>query len=141
VPRRYDGRHPAALSARLITIVETSSWSVELLGPAALSRLDEGEEYGVVWYPKRRVQKLDPDPERGYRRSQKVSLHPAEERIPIPAMSSGIPREVIDAAREALSTNRVSRSSGHRIYELGGFLRCAFCNNLMATTARSGPKK
>ena len=30
--RRYDGRHPAALSPRLITIVETSSWSVEPLG-------------------------------------------------------------------------------------------------------------
>jgi hypothetical protein len=31
LPRRHDGRHPAALSARLITIVETSSWSVEPL--------------------------------------------------------------------------------------------------------------
>jgi hypothetical protein len=30
--RRHDGRHPAALSARLITIVETSSWSVKPLG-------------------------------------------------------------------------------------------------------------
>jgi hypothetical protein len=36
LPRRYDGRHPAALSARLITIVETSSWSVEPLGTSQL---------------------------------------------------------------------------------------------------------
>src|SRR4051794_40191494 len=31
LPRRYDGRHPRSLSARLMTIVETSSWSVEPL--------------------------------------------------------------------------------------------------------------
>jgi site-specific DNA recombinase len=106
------------------------------LSAEARGRLDPEGEYGVVWYPKRRIRKLDPDPKRGYRRSQSVSPNPREKQIPIPVVPSGIPREVIDAAREALSHNRVSRSKGHRIYELAGFLRCGYCNNVMATNSK-----
>lgn len=41
MPRRYDGRHSAVLSARLITIVETSSWSVEPLLDRSLAGAPE----------------------------------------------------------------------------------------------------
>jgi len=103
-----------------------------LLTPEVSSRLDPNGEYGLVWYPRRRVRLREPDPSRGYRRSQTVSSYAREEQIPIPVVSSGIPREVIEEARAVLKSNRQTQPSKHRVYELAGFLRCAHCGNLMS---------
>jgi site-specific DNA recombinase len=98
-----------------------------MLTPEALSRLEPGGEYGIVWYPKTKVRTLEPDPERGYRRPAEVSTRTAEERVPIPVVSSGIPRETVDAARERLAGNRPPRKKHAREYELSGIIRCARC--------------
>ena len=54
---------------------------------------------------------------------------------------SGVPREVVDAAREAVKDNqRWSASSGERVWELaGGITRCGVCNRAM--THRFVPKR
>jgi site-specific DNA recombinase len=102
-----------------------------MLTPEALSRLEPGGEYGIVWYPRRRVKQLDPDPERGYKRPQTVEWRPEEERVPVPVVSSGIPKDVVDAARERLNANRPHRKQHSREYELSGIIRCALCGCLM----------
>ena len=65
LPPRCDGRHPAALSARLITIVETSSWSVELLGtnwpvdkPATSSRHESAFQAPLLGATSRTITQL-----------------------------------------------------------------------------------
>jgi site-specific DNA recombinase len=107
-----------------------------LLSGEAVARLDPEGEYGIVWYPRRKVKTLEPDPERGYRRPQKTTQRAREEQVAIPVVSSGIPRDVVDAARERLRDNRPSRSNGHRVYELAGRIRCAECENLMGTNRK-----
>ncbi len=103
------------------------------------ARVDEGREYGVVWYPKLKITALDPDPERGYarpRKEEEEEEYSREEQVPIPVVSSGIPRELIDAARDALRGNVVSRNTGTRVYELASIVRCADCGYRLATNRK-----
>ena len=109
-----------------------------MLTPEARERLDPNEEYGIVWYPRRRVKRLEPDPTRDYRRPQRISWHPKEHQIPIPVVSSGIPRELIDAARAAIADNRRPPRSTGRVFELLGVIRCAECRNRL-TASRKTP--
>lgn len=53
--------------------------------------------------------------------------------MPIPIASSGILRDLIDAARAAIRDNRPHRSGGHRVYELAGIIRCAGCGNRLSS--------
>jgi site-specific DNA recombinase len=47
---------------------------------------------------------------------------------------SGIPREVVEAAREAIADNRRTSSNGERFWELsGGILKCSACGLRMKT--------
>jgi site-specific DNA recombinase len=102
-----------------------------MLTAEALARLDEDKEYGLVYYPRRKVTTLEPDPTRNYRRGQKVSWRPKEEQVPIPVISSGIPRETIDAARARIQNNRATRKKHSRVYQLAGLLRCEVCGCAM----------
>jgi len=96
---------------------------------------------GVVYYPRRKVTQLEPDPTRGYRRAQRTQAYTREEQIAIPVVPSGIPSEVIEEARDRIAQNRPSRSAGLRVYELAGIARCAHCRNRLATShKRSGAK-
>ncbi len=98
--------------------------------------VDEGREYGVVWYPKLKIEKLDPDPARGYARPRKEEAYPREEQVPIPVVASGIPRELIDAARDAIRGNVRFRNTGDRVYELASIVRCADCGYRLATNRK-----
>jgi hypothetical protein len=60
---------------------------------------------------------------------------PKAEWIAVPVPDSGIPREVIDAAQEAIADNKPPSSNGDRFWELsGGILRCGECGWRMRTT-------
>jgi site-specific DNA recombinase len=107
-----------------------------MLTPKARERLDPSGEYGVVWYPRRKIKTLEADPARGYKCPQKATTRPREEQVPIPVISSGIPRETFDAARAAISVNRPSRSTSKRAYELRSVIRCAECGCLMITNRK-----
>jgi site-specific DNA recombinase len=108
------------------------------LSAEAREGLDPEGAYGIVWYPRRKVKSLDPDPANGYRRGQSVTLYARQDQVPIPVPYSGIPASVIDAARESVRNNggRPSRLNGGRTYELGGILRCAVCGNVMTASTR-----
>jgi transcription elongation factor Elf1 len=52
----------------------------------------------------------------------------------VPVPDSGIPREVVDVAREAIADNRRACSNGDRFWELsGGILHCGACGLRMKT--------
>lgn len=114
---------------------------VPMLTAEARSRLNPHEEYGVVWYPQKKITRLDPDPRRGYKRPRKKTRHERREQVPIPVVSSGIPREVIDAARIAIKDNVRLRNTGDRVYQLVGIIRCSECGYLMGSNRRAGKGK
>src|SRR3712207_7410457 len=60
------------------------------------------------------------------------------EWIAVPVPDAGIPRELVDAAREAVKDNRRPSRAGNRFWQLsGGLLRCGACDRSMASTRRS----
>ena len=108
--------------------------------PEVAARLDPERLYGIWWYNRRRV-KTDQASEVGptgrqYRKRRKFTLKPEEKWIAVPVPDCGIPREWIDAAREAIKNNRRASSAGHHFWELsGGILRCGGCRRLMYTNS------
>ena len=96
-------------------------------------RLDPSKSYGVWWFNRRRhetrhIAESGPGGERRYRRQSKVSVKPRSEWIAVPVPDSGIPREWVDRAREALKDNAKPAANSHRVWELsGGVLFCGEC--------------
>jgi site-specific DNA recombinase len=76
---------------------------------------------------------------RTYRKLRKVAKRPREEWIAEPVPDSGIPREWVEAAREAVEANRRSPSANGLFWELsGGLLRCALCGGKMRPQSSLG---
>src|SRR3712207_4812269 len=81
-----------------------------LVSPEVASRLDPDKRYGIWWFNRRRyvskqVAEVGPDGERRYRRHTNLSDKPRSEWIAVPVPDSGVPRELVDAAREAIENN------------------------------------
>ena len=69
-----------------------------------------------------------------YARRSTTSVKPKSEWIAVPVPDSGIPRELVDAARDAIKDNRPPASRKHRFWELaGGITRCGGCGKVMLT--------
>ena len=90
------------------------------------ARLDPEARYGVWWsgrraFERKLVSKNGPEGRR-YKYSYKVKERAPEDRIGVPVPDSGIPREWVDAAREALKNNRRPARAGDREWELSGGL-------------------
>jgi hypothetical protein len=63
-----------------------------------------------------------------YRRESSQSVKPKEEWIAVPVPDSGIPCEIVDAAREHIKENRRPSTAGRRFWELcGGIIYCGGC--------------
>jgi site-specific DNA recombinase len=114
-----------------------------IVSPDVADRLDPEARYGVWWsgrraFQRKLVSKNTPDGRR-YKYRYKVTERAPEGRIGVPVPDSGIPRDWVDAAREALKNNRRPARAGYRDWELsGGILRCTECGRSM--TARTCPK-
>jgi site-specific DNA recombinase len=106
--------------------------------PEVASRLDPEKRYGISWYGKQRhthtqVVRIK-NGKKIYSKSKKSVETPREEWIGIPVPDSGIPREWVLAAREAIKDNHKFSNCGRRFWELtGGVLRCAECGYAMGT--------
>ena len=116
-----------------------------LVRPEVASRLDPDESYGIWWFNRRRstaTQISVPDSNGGRRYKQRVkyTLRPREEWIAVPVPDSGVPREVVDAARQAIKHNRAPSNAGRRLWELsGGFVRCGLCSHVMDSHTTANP--
>jgi site-specific DNA recombinase len=115
-----------------------------LVAPEVALRLDPERRYGVWWYnvtrrKTRQVAEIAPDGSRAYVKRSKTTVKPAREWIAVPVADPGIPRELVDAAREAIKHNRRPASRKHRFWELaGGITRCGGCGKLMFTNSITG---
>jgi site-specific DNA recombinase len=94
------------------------------------------KNYGVWWFNRRRVkvtQVSEPsDTGKRYRRRSELETRDQSEWIAVPVPDTGVPREVVDAARAAIKDNRPSSNAGRRFWQLsGGVMRCGACGNAM----------
>lgn len=72
---------------------------------------------------------------RTYRKTRKRVPVEREKWIAVPVPDSGIPRDLVDAARERVKDNRPAAKSRARFWELsGGISRCASCGRAMSGT-------
>jgi len=109
-----------------------------LVAPEVAARLDPNGCYGVWWFNRERwTTRQVPDNASGgrrYRRSVRAVPKPREEWVAVPVPDSGVPREDVDEAREALRSNRWNMGGDARFWELScGILRCGSCGSRMRT--------
>ena len=108
---------------------------VDLVAEEVVAKLDPGRSYGIWWYGKQRhIQKqsstIGPDGERSYRKSKRSTWNPKDKWIAVPIPDAGIPRQLVDAARQNLEEKltRKPSTAALRFWELsGGVLRCGCC--------------
>jgi site-specific DNA recombinase len=104
-----------------------------LVSPEVAARLDPQQSYGLwKWginrHIRSQVSEVGSDGTRVYRTQQRRVARPEEEWVYVPVPDSGVPREWVDAAREAIKDNRKCFNAGRRFWELsGGILRCGEC--------------
>jgi site-specific DNA recombinase len=125
---------------------------VDLVSEEVAAKLDPGRSYGIWWYGKQRhVQKqlstIGPDGERSYRKSKRSTWNPRDRWIAVPIPDAGIPRQLVDAARQNLKerlTRKPSRAA-LRFWELsGGILRCGCCGwafSSIPVSSRGKPRR
>ncbi|MGF1470291.1 MAG: recombinase family protein [Rubrobacteraceae bacterium] len=115
----------------------------QFVTPEVAARLDPHNEYGIWWFNRRRqefkqVSEIGPNG-RKYRRRVKMTDKPRSEWVAVPVPNSGIPREWIDAAREAIKDNMAPSANDDRVWELSGrILQCQECGNSMVTHTTVG---
>jgi site-specific DNA recombinase len=102
------------------------------------SKLDPEKRYGIWWFNRRKTRTYQeavngPDGKR-YKKRTKIARRPEEEWIAVPVPDSGIPREWVDLAREAIKDNVKFSRNNNRPWELsGGLAHCAECGWAMST--------
>jgi site-specific DNA recombinase len=116
-----------------------------VVSPQVAACLDPSKRYGLWWFNRRRmtstpVSEVSGDGRR-YGRRYSSYTKPKEEWIAVPVPDSGVPRGVVDAAREQIKDNRRPSSAGHRFWELsGGIGRCAACDRVLRSRKRNKKK-
>ena len=126
-PHTYD---------ELEALVAEGVMSADVLG-----RLDPEKNYGVWWYNRRRTthrteKEIAPNGEVVYKKRQKVVFKPRSDWIAIPVPDSGVPREHVEAAREAIKDNFRPSKNGGRFWPLHGVMYCGGCGRRMLPDRR-----
>src|SRR5918997_1446772 len=117
-----------------------------MVAPEVAARLDTDRSYGLWWYNRlghkvRQVSEPSADGRR-YRKTHEWYQKPKEEWITVPVPDSGIPREIVEAARAAIEGNRVPARAGRRFWELtGSIARCGECGWTMCATHSTTTKR
>jgi site-specific DNA recombinase len=117
-----------------------------VVSPEVAARLDPAKSYGLWWFNRRKMtsRQVSEASEGGRRYGRKYSSHikPKEKWIAVPVSDSGVPRELVDAARAAIEDNRVPSSAGDRFWQLsGGVARCGACGRRMRVLNRAKKRK
>jgi hypothetical protein len=112
----------------------------ELVAPQVAARLEKSKCYGVFWYNRTRTTRKKisvAGPEgREYRTRHYVRQNPREQWVAIPVPDAGIPREVVDAAREMIRDNRAPSNAGRRFWQIPvGAVYCEGCGMRMSRYA------
>jgi site-specific DNA recombinase len=127
--------------AEILALVDAG----QMAAPVA-ALLDPTRCYGIWWFNRRRTKTMQvaatgKSGERTYRKKTSCVERPKEEWIAVPVPDSGIPREWVDAAQDAIMGNDKPSSAGHRVWELsGGIIECATCGWNMMIHSVSVPR-
>jgi site-specific DNA recombinase len=113
------------------------------------AKLDPRRSYGIWWYGKQRhIQKqlstIDSNGERSYRKTKTSTWNPKDKWIAVPIPDAGIPRELVDAARQNIKEKLTRKPSmaALRFWELsGGILRCGCCGRAFSSVPVSSKGK
>ena len=117
-----------------------------LVSPEVAARLDPEKRYWIWWFNGRRYETKQIGEAgtegRRYRRQITITEKPRSEWIAVPVPDSGIPREWVDRAREAIWDNVRPSANADRVWELsGGVFRCGECGCRMMAHTTSDPKR
>jgi site-specific DNA recombinase len=117
-----------------------------LVSPDVAARLDPAKSYGMWWFNRRGLdirQVSEPSPDgRRYRKTYCWYHKPKEEWVAVPVPESGIPLDLVHAARVAIQNNRSPARAGRRFWELtGGVGYCGECGKIMCATHSAKTKK
>jgi hypothetical protein len=111
----------------------------EVVSKEVSARLDPRRQYGLWWFNRRgldirQVSKPGPDGRR-YKKTYSWYHKSKEEWIAVPVPVSGIPRDLVEAARAAIKHNRRPARAGRRFWELtGGVAYCGECGQAVCAT-------
>jgi site-specific DNA recombinase len=109
-----------------------------LMSPEVASGLDPERRYGIWWYNRRRhVRTRATRPDGSYHWKQSIQERPRTEWVAVPVPDSGVPREEVEAAREAIKDNAPAPEAGYRYWELAGVMACGVCGRRMSKTRRA----
>ncbi len=111
-----------------------------LVAPAVAAGLDPSERYGIYWFNRTRTTRKRVSTNgaegREYRWRYTVHHNPRDQWIAIPIPEAGIPRELVEAAREMIRDNRQPGKTGRRFWQIpSGSVRCAGCGTRMTQYA------
>jgi len=110
-----------------------------VLSAEAASRLDPDKRYGLWWFNRRgvktgQVSEMTPEGRR-YRKTYRWHEKPKEEWIAVAVPDSGVPRELLEAARAVVEKNRKPARAGRRFWQLtGGIAYCGECGGTMGAS-------
>jgi site-specific DNA recombinase len=110
------------------------------------TRLDPDRCYGLWWFNRlgHKVRQISEPSTNGrrYRKTHNWYQKPKEEWIAVPVPDSGIPREIVEAARVAIAGNRRPARAGRRFWELTSRIaHCGECGWTMCATHSTSTKK
>jgi site-specific DNA recombinase len=113
-----------------------------LVAPQVAARLDKSKCYGVFWFnrtrtTRKKISVAGPSGAgREYRTRHYVRQNPREQWVAIPVPDAGIPREVVDAAREIIRDNRAPSNAARRFWQIPvGAVCCEGCGMRMSRYA------
>ena len=110
-----------------------------VLSAEAASRLDPDKLYGLWWFNRRgvktgQVSEITTEGRR-YRKTYHWHEKPKEEWIAVAVPDSGVPRELVEAARAVVEKNRKPARAGRRFWQLtGGIAYCGECGGTMSAS-------
>ncbi|HEV2094156.1 MAG TPA: recombinase family protein, partial [Rubrobacter sp.] len=99
------------------------------LSAEVLTTLGPESSYGIVWYNRHKVETIPGE-------RQLKTPRPRSEWIAVPVPDSGVPREWVEAAREAIRDNVRPSDAGRRYWNLKGFSYCPCGARLKPFTVR-----
>src|SRR5215211_1770443 len=110
------------------------------VSPQVLARLDPELRYGISWWGRRKTSPRRSAPG-DYRKRRLAVSAPKDQWIAVPVPDSGVPAELVDAARAVVDSNARTSSAGSRFWELsGGVFYCCETKHKYGSGACPLPK-
>ena len=104
------------------------------------AKLDPSKRYGIYWFNRTRNTRkrvsISGLTGREYKWRSYRHKNPRDQWIAIPIPEAGVPRELVEAAREMIQNNKAPGHAGQRFWQIpSGSVRCSGCGTCMTQYA------